>query len=462
MAVRPKLRQNGDIMKPITLKEIASSCCGQLFGDENTAVTSIVTDSRQVKQGTLFSAIKGERVDGHKFVAQCIENGAVCALVEEKPKVDCNYILVESTLVALKKIAEYYRSLFKIPFIGITGSVGKTSTKEMISSVLAQKFSVHKTQGNFNNELGVPLTIFGLEEEHEIAVIEMGISGFSEMTRLATIVKPNISVITNIGYCHLENLKDLDGVLKAKTEMLDFLNPQGKMFFCGDDEKLYTIKEHNGIKTTFYGFDNRNEYKAEIIATDITNGISCKLYLKNGVVETTVPSIESHMVSNALCAAAIGEHLGMTLDEIKLGVESYKTIGSRSNVIRKNDITIIDDCYNANPTSVRASVNSLAKFVGRKVAVIGDMKELGINENELHFDTGKYIIDKGIDEVVAVGELSKHLFEGAQEKGYYFETLEECCDNICNIVKKGDTVLVKASHSMHFENIVEKLNSHFE
>ncbi|MBQ8860529.1 MAG: UDP-N-acetylmuramoyl-tripeptide--D-alanyl-D-alanine ligase [Ruminococcus sp.] len=449
-------------MKPITLKEIAKSCSGQLFGDENALVTSIVTDSRQVKNGTMFAAIKGERVDGHKFIPQCIEAGAVCALVEEKPQCECNYILVDSTLIALKKIAEYYRSLFKIPFIGITGSVGKTSTKEMISSVLSQKFNVHKTQGNFNNELGVPLTIFGLEEEHEIAVIEMGISGFTEMTRLATIVKPDISVITNIGYCHLENLIDLDGVLKAKTEMLEFLNPNGKMFFCGDDEKLFTVKEHNGIKTTFYGFDDRNEYKAEIINTDLEKGIDCKLYLKNGEIRATVPSVESHMVSNALCASAIGEHLGMTSEQIKKGVESYKTVGSRSNVIRKEDITIIDDCYNANPTSVRASVNSLSKFAGRKVAVIGDMKELGANEVKLHFDTGKYIIDKGINAVIAVGELSKHLFEGADGKGCYFETVEECIESICDIIKKGDTILVKASHSMHFDNIVEKLNKDFE
>ena len=449
-------------MKAITLKEIANSCSGQLFGDENVLVTSIVTDSRQVTAGTLFAAIKGERVDGHNFVDQCINAGAVCALVEEKPQCDCNYILVESTLNALKKIAEYYRSLFTIPFIGITGSVGKTSTKEMISSVLSQKFNVHKTSGNFNNELGVPLTLFKLEEDHEIAVIEMGISGFTEMTRLATMVRPDISVITNIGYCHLENLKDLDGVLKAKTEMLEFLSDDGKMFFCGDDEKLYTVKEHNGIKTTFYGFDQRNEYKAEIIETDLLKGIHCKLYLKNATIECVVPSVESHMVSNALCAAAIGESLGMTAQQIKAGVESYKTVGSRSNVIRKADITIIDDCYNANPTSVRASVTSLSKFEGRKIAVIGDMKELGENENQLHFDTGAFINEKGIDVVIAVGELCKHLFKGAKENGYYFETVDECCEKIAGIIEKGDIVLVKASHSMHFDRIVEVLNTKFE
>ena len=449
-------------MKPITLKEIATSCNGQLVGDENAVVTSIVTDSRQVKQGSMFAAIKGERVDGHKFVAPCIDSGAVCALVEEKPQCECNYIMVESTLKALKQIAKYYRSTFDIPFIGITGSVGKTSTKEMISSVLSQKFSVHKTQGNFNNELGVPLTIFGLESHHEIAVIEMGISGFTEMTRLADIVRPDISVITNIGYCHLENLIDLDGVLKAKTEMLEFLSNDGRMFFCGDDEKLFTVKEHNNVRTSFYGFDDRNDYKAQIINTDIEKGISCKLLLANSSVDAVVPSVENHMVANALCAAAIGEYVGMTSEQIKDGIESYKTVGSRSNVIRKNSITIIDDCYNANPTSVRASINSLAKFDSRKVAIIGDMKELGTNENSLHFDTGKYIIDAGIDEVIAVGTLCKHLFDGANHQGHYFETVEQCIKEIDSIVKNGDTVLVKASHSMHFENIVDTLKDKFD
>ncbi len=448
-------------MKPITLREIANSCGGTLFGDENKVVTSIVTDSRQVESGSLFAAIKGERVDGHKFVSQCINAGAVCALVEEKPECDCDYILVESTLTALKGIAEYYRSLFTIPFISVTGSVGKTSTKEMLYAVLSQKFSVHKTQGNFNNELGVPLTLFKLDESHDIAVIEMGISDFGEMSRLAKMVKPDVSVITNIGYCHLENLIDLDGVLKAKTEVLQYLKDDGKMFFCGDDEKLFSVKEHNGIKTTFYGFDDKNEYKAEIIDTDLFKGITCKLHLKSGVVKATVPSVENHMVANALCAAAVGEHFSMTKEEIKRGIESYKTVGSRSNVIRKDTITIIDDCYNANPTSVKASVNSLSKFEGRKVAIIGDMKELGKNERELHFQTGEHILSTGIDEVIAVGELSESLFEGARGKGYYYRTVDECIAHIKDIIRENDTVLVKASHSMNFSKIVDAINENF-
>ena len=209
-------------MKAITIKEILDSCNGNFIGAEenlNTKVTSIVTDSRQAKENSMFVAIKGEKVDGHKFVPMTYSQGAVCALVEEKVDCDIPQIVVESTLQAVKDIAEYYRSLFTIPFIGVTGSVGKTSTKEMLASVLKEKFKVHKTQGNFNNELGVPLTLFAMEEDTEVAIIEMGISDFGEMTRLSKIVKPNICVITNIGCCHLENLGDRDGVLKAKTEM---------------------------------------------------------------------------------------------------------------------------------------------------------------------------------------------------------------------------------------------------
>ncbi len=448
-------------MKKITLNEIANSCNGTLFGDKNIEISSIVTDSRKVTSGSLFGAIKGERVDGHDYIGQCVENGA-CILCEKAPDVECNYILVESTLNALKDIARYYRCTFSIPFIGITGSVGKTSTKEMISSVLSQKFSVHKTKGNFNNELGVPLTLFELEEHHEIAVIEMGISDFSEMSRLSKMVCPDISVITNIGCCHLENLIDRDGVLKAKTEMLQYLREDGEMFFCGDDDKLYTVKEHKNKKVTYYGFNEYNDYKAQILSADTQTGMHSKLYLKNGVLEVVVPALGEHMVSNALCAAAIGEHFGMTIDEIKQGIMSYKTVGARSNIIRKESITIIDDCYNANPTSVRASVSTLKQFDGRRVALIGDMKELGVDENALHYDTGKFIKDAGIDMVIAVGPLCKHLFDGADQKGYYYKTVEECKDALPSIIKEGDTVLVKASHSMGFDVLTKTLVDNFQ
>ena len=444
-------------MKPITLREVAQACSGTLYGDPDTKISSIVTDSRQAGIGSLFAAIPGARVDGHCFIPMTVEQGAVCVLCERPPECETPYILVDSTLTALKGIAEYYRSLFTIPFIGVTGSVGKTSTKELISSVLAQRYNVHKTAGNFNNELGVPLTLFGLEESHEVAVIEMGISGFGEMTRLAKMVRPDISVITNIGCCHLENLGDRDGVLKAKTEMFTYLKPDGAIILCHDDDKLSTVSEYNGIRPIFYGTDPADEYYADGVEELALDGVRCTLHHGDVSVAVTIPSLGRHNVLNALCAMAVGTQLGLTADEIKHGIESFKNVGSRNNIISTRGMTVIDDCYNANPTSTKAGLHTLSGFGGRRVAVLGDMKELGKDELSLHREVGSYAKEAGIDLLIAVGPLSKATAEGYGEGAVYFPTVEECAENILGLLREGDTVLVKASHSMHFEKIVDAL-----
>ena len=451
-------------MKPITLHEVAKACCGTLHGDPGLKITSIVTDSRKAGEGSLFAAIKGARVDGHRFIPAVAEQGAVCVLCEEKPDIDINYIRVESTLVALKGIAEYYRSLFTIPFIGITGSVGKTSTKEFISAVLAQKYNVHKTGGNFNNELGVPITLFGLEEEHEVAVIEMGISGFGEMTRLSKMVKPDISVITNIGYCHLENLGDRDGVLRAKTEMFQYLKKNGVIILCHDDDKLRTVTDYHGIRPIFYGTGN-DEYRAENITEKGLDGIGCTLIhharmddsVEDVRIDVTIPTMGRHNVLNALCAMAVGTQLGLSADEIKRGLESFENVGSRNHIIKTDTLTIIDDCYNANPTSTKAGLDTLSKLGGRRIAILGDMKELGKDELALHREVGAYAKEVGIDMLVAVGPLSEATAEGYGEGAYYAATVERCIDRIKRYLRPGDTILVKASHSMQFERIVEAL-----
>lgn len=453
-------------MKPITLHEVAKACCGTLHGDPELKITSIVTDSRKAGEGSLFAAIKGARVDGHRFIPAVAEQGAVCVLCEEKPDIDINYIRVESTLVALKGIAEYYRSLFTIPFIGITGSVGKTSTKEFISAVLAQKYNVHKTGGNFNNELGVPITLFGLEEEHEVAVIEMGISGFGEMTRLSKMVKPDISVITNIGYCHLENLGDRDGVLRAKTEMFEYLKKDGVIILCHDDDKLRTVTDYHGIRPIFYGTGN-DEYRAENITEKGLDGIGCTLIhharmddsVEDVRIDVTIPTMGRHNVLNALCAMAVGTQLGLSADEIKRGLESFENVGSRNHIIKTDTLTIIDDCYNANPTSTKAGLDTLSKLGGRRIAILGDMKELGKDELTLHREVGAYAKEVGIDMLVAVGPLSEATAEGYGEGAYYAATVERCIDRIKRYLRPGDTILVKASHSMQFERIVEALCS---
>ena len=445
-------------MKPITLSEVARACGGELHGDPDLQITSIVTDSRKAGEGSLFAAIKGARADGHKFIPAVAEQGAVCALCEEAPQADIAYILVESTLVALKGIAEYYRSLFSIPFIGITGSVGKTSTKEFISAVLAQKYNVHKTGGNFNNELGVPITLFGLEESHEVAVIEMGISGFGEMTRLSKMVRPDISVITNIGYCHLENLGDRDGVLRAKTEMFTYLKDNGSIILCHDDDKLRTVTDYHGIVPTFYGTGN-DEYRAENIVEKGLDGVGCTLIHGDTRIDVTIPTMGRHNVLNALCAMAVGTKLGLTPDEIKRGLESFRNVGSRNHIIKTAYYTIIDDCYNANPTSTKAGLDTLSKLSGRRVAVLGDMKELGKDEIALHREVGAYAKGLGIDVLIAVGPLSEATAEGFGEGAYYYQNVDRCIDRIERHLHPDDTILVKASHSMQFERIVEALGS---
>ena len=378
-------------MKPFTLQEIAAACGGQYVGSEemkSARVTSVERDSRQIKDGSLFLAIKGGRVDGHDFIEKCYEQGAVCALCEKAPaNAEKPYILVDSTLEAVKKIAKAYREKFDIPVVGVSGSVGKTSTKEMLCAVLSQKFRTHKTQGNLNNELGVPLTLLAMPEDAEAAVIEMGISGFGEMERLSRMAQPTICVLTVIGSCHLENLGDLDGVLKAKTEMFQNARPGASFVLNGDDEKLATLQTVNGTEPVFFGLSDKNRYHAENIQNNGEGGVSCTLCFDGTRLDVVIPAIGSYMVSNALAAVAAGRLLGLTDEELKTACRLTKPSAAARMSSTPAGIRIIDDCYNANPNSVRASVDTLVNFGGRTVAILGDMKELGTNELSLHFET---------------------------------------------------------------------------
>lgn len=446
-------------MKNFTLKQIALACNGKYVGNENlidTPISSVERDSRQIKENSLFLAIKGQRVDGHDFIEKCYELGAICALCE-KPPVNATkpYILVDDTLQAVKQIAKAYREMFDIPVVGISGSVGKTSTKEMISAVLAQKYKVHKTQGNLNNELGVPLTLFGMDDSTEVAVVEMGISDFGEMDRIAQMVQPTVEVITIIGDCHLENLIDRDGVFKAKTEMFAHLSQGGTVVLNGDDDKLNKVKEVCGKAPVFYSIHSKGEFCGENIKNNGVLGVEADLVFDQKRLKVNIPAIGTYMVSNALAAAAVGKELGLSDDEIIRGVESYKTVGSRANLIDTGNIKIIDDCYNANPTSVKSSIDTLLNFEGRKVCILGDMKELGANELQLHYDTGVYA--QKADLVIAIGPLAKELAKGSD--GLYFETKERAIAKLPELISKDDVVLVKASHSMAFEEIVEFLRT---
>ena len=446
-------------MKQLTLGDIAEACKGQFIGEKSkltAAVKNVVIDSRLVEEGSLFVAIKGERTDGHLYINKAFESGAACAISEQVIPADNPYILVRSSEQAIKDIAEYYRGLFcNIEVVGITGSVGKTSTKEMIAAVLSQEFTVHKTQGNFNNELGVPLTLLSMPEDTEVAVVEMGISDFGEMTRLSKMVRPTVCVLTNIGCCHLENLKDRDGVLKAKTEMFNYKEEDALIFVNGDDDKLATIEN----VTATYGLGSQNDYYAENIDNSGENSVSCTICFDGKKLDVTIPALGNYMVANALGAAAVGKALNMSDENIVKGIASYTTVGSRANLISTELIRIIDDCYNANPTSVKAALETLCNIKGgRKIAVLGDMKELGENELALHREVGGHAAKCGVDVIVTVGELARSIGEnsGAAEV-HSFDTVEQAIDEIDTILHKDDIVLVKASHSMHFEKIVEFL-----
>ena len=453
-------------MKSMSLREIAAVCGGQYYGDEtklDIEVTGVAIDSRKVEEGFLFVPIKGARVDGHNFIPQVMENGALCSLSEHELEGATHpYIVVPSSEQALKDLAEHYRKALGIKVVGITGSVGKTSTKEMIGSVLSQKYNVLKTAGNFNNEIGLPLTIFNIRDHHEVAVLEMGISDFGEMSRLAKMAQPDICVITNIGLCHLENLIDRDGVLKAKTEMFEYRQPNAKIVLNGDDDKLITVKNSEDKSPLYFGLSTDMDAYADNIHSLSLKGTSCTLHLGDKAIDVIIPIPGHHMVYNALAGALVGRELGLTSEEIKAGIEALVPVSGRNNMISTDSLLIIDDCYNANPVSMKASVDVLATADTRKVAILGDMFELGENENELHRSVGVHAAEKEIDVLVCIGALSKNIAEGAANSKtavHHFETKADFLNVVETLIKKDDCILVKASHGMEFPEIVEKLQT---
>lgn len=466
-------------MKNMTLANIAA-CLGrplcQAEGKEAFEITGAVLDSRKVEPGYLFFATKGERVDGHSFIPQVVQKGAALVICEKAPELDVPYILVEDTFQALKDVAAFYREQLDIPVIGVTGSVGKTSTKEMIAAGLSKSFRVLKTQGNFNNEIGLPLTILSIRKEHQAAVVEMGINSFGEMTRLSRIAKPDICVITNIGLCHLENLGDRDGVLRAKTEIFAYMNPEGNVVLNGDDDKLATIPKVHGRKPYFFGLKEQGKVqgdvqaekhvKKEIWASNIESkglfGSDFRMNILGEEVSAAVPLPGQHMVINALAAAAVGHILGMRTEDILAGIASVEATGGRSHIMKLKDKTVIDDCYNANPVSMKSAVDLLKMAQGPKAVILGDMFELGAEELALHREVGHYAALARLEKLVFIGPLAKEMYEGARMlramPEYYPDKTAFLAAH-----KPEDfrdmTVLVKASHGMQFEEIVAWLET---
>lgn len=457
-------------MKSLTVDRVAEVTGGRYTGPRhlrNDKITSVSMDSREIEPGGLFVCIRGKRVDGHSFAVQAVrERGAlVCLSEEDLPAVP--YIKVRSTEKALRDLAAYYRKLFDIPVVGIIGSVGKTTAKELTARVLSRRFLTLKTPANLNNELGVPLTVLSLREEHEAAVIEMGISDFGEMRRLARIVRPDIVVFTSIGYCHLEKLGDLQGVLKAKSEVFEFMEPEGTAIFNGDDEMLRSFDP--GFRRVLYGAGPWNEVRAENVENLGFDGVSCDICFDDKRIFALIPAFGSHIVYGALAAAAVGRLLGDTPEQILRGIADYRPVGGRANVTDTGFITLIDDCYNANPNSMTAAIRSLSSINplsgprGKRVAILGDMKELGADSAHLHRMVGRLAAQCGIDSLVCCGPEAKAIYDAylaaGGKKARYYMRREDFAPDIRETVARGDVVLVKASHSMGFEDLVDALKA---
>lgn len=449
-------------MKKLTIKEIVSACNGEFMGDSSLLdheIVGITNDSRKVKQDFLYVPIKGERFDGHDFIKSSYDNGAICVLSENILDKGISYIKVDDSFQAFKDIAEYYRGLFDVKVIAITGSVGKTTTKEMIYSVLSQKYNVLKTQGNFNNEIGLPLTLFNLEEEHDIAVVEMGMNDFGEISRLSKIARPDMCVITNIGYSHVGHLKSREGVFKAKTEIFDFLKADGIAYLNGDDDMLYTLKEKRE-NSVFYGFDRHNDVISDDIKIHGYNGTDCRVVLPNDSVDIHIDMPGRHLIYAAMVAAVIGHDLGVDNHQIREGVKSFSPVSKRMDIIETGEITIINDVYNASPESVRAAIDVLCYSDTRKVCILGDMFELGDYAPKLHREVGEYAAKKGIDLVICAGEMAEFISKGCIENGgtsVWFEDQKSMILKLPELIKDGDAILVKASRGMAFEKTVEAL-----
>lgn len=457
-------------MKKITIREIVKATGAQMIalGDMDAALNReidyVTQDSRETKEGVLFVARIGEVRDGHDFLPQCFANGVTACLSQKvvAPQNGAVVLLVPDTGKALLDLAAYYRDLFDIPYIGITGSVGKTTTKDLIASVVSQKYDTLWTDGNYNNEVGVPLTIFRIEEHHQAAVIEMGMNHFGELDRIAAAVRPNIGVISNVGVAHIGFLGSREGILQAKCEMLAHLEKDGVAILNGDNDMLQTLEGKLPHTVKWFGVENKRDFYADEIEVVGLEQTKCTLHTPIGAVSVTIPVPGEHMVLNALSAAAVGVELGLSLAEIKAGIDGFIPTKKRMTLMKDvNGMTILNDVYNANPVSMKSALDVLANADTRKVAILGTMGELEEYAPAMHREVGAYAAEKGVDLLFCIGKWSECMEEGAREGGlervYRYDDQEAFWAEGLPLLEKGDTVLAKASNAIGFYKTIEKL-----
>lgn len=452
-------------MKAFTLQE-AAVALGLPQMQAQATLADVCTDTRKIQPGSLFVCLRGERFDGHSFASQAAQLGAAALLVDHPVDADVPQLVVTDTGKALLQLAGWYRRRFRLPVVGLTGSVGKTTTKEFIALVLGAKYNTLKTQGNLNNEIGVPQMLFRLEDSHTAAVIEMGMNHFGEISRLTRAVAPTVGLITNIGVSHIENLGSRAGILQAKLEILEGMAPDAPLIVNMDNDMLRTVKLGDRPLLTF-AIDDQS---ADFTATDIAEQGSTTTFTVHHSTFTqpvTIPTVGIHNVYNALAAMAVGYVTGVNPAAAAAALANYVPAGMRQNLVQVGGVQVIEDCYNASPDSMRAALQTLGKLpVHRRYAVLGAMLELGDYAKEAHTQVGKMAAENGIDGVLAYGADAAYIVEAAKQAGLenarLFDTKEALAQSLAQQVQPGDGVLFKGSRGMHLEDVMHTVYERWE
>lgn len=449
-------------MEKLSLQEIVRATDAQTNSSENIFFNGVTTDSRKITRGVLFVALKGENFNGEDFAQDALNKGAAAVLVSKTaPEISGVTLRVDDTLKAYRQIAGSWRERFQIPVVAITGSSGKTTTKDLTAAVLSGLGKVCKTTANFNNEIGVPLTLLEINETHKAAVVEIGMRGLGQIESLARYVKPNIGIVINVNETHIEILGSVENIARAKSELVQAIPTGGAVILNADNSYTAAMKNlvAENVRLLTYGLDNAADLTAENISI---SGSLTSFTLNYGgeKYQIEIPIIGRHNVSNALAAIAAGLSVGLSVDEIRRGLSALVTTKMRFEVIRRDGITLVNDAYNASPASMRAAIRTVAEvYDSRKIAVLGDMLELGKIAPRVHREVGRELAEQGFDTLIAFGELGKYIAAGAEHAGlkniYAVDTHEAAAKKILEVVKTGDVILFKASHGMHLEKILE-------
>lgn len=450
-------------MLELNLQEIVKATKGALLKEADVKeIKAVSTDTRKIEEGTMFIALKGENFNGNNYVLEAFNKGAKIAIVDEvkcdlnELKEDVALIKVQNTGRALMDLAKFYREKLGLKVVGITGSAGKTSTKDLVAAVLSDKYKVFKTKGNFNNEIGLPLMILELDSTYDVAILEMGMRGLGQIKELAEIASPDLGIITNIGISHIEILKTRENILKAKMEIATFFDKNNTLVVCGNDDFLGALPEaeYKIVKT---GVGENFKIGAKNIALE---ELSSKFTVYDGEKEEefSLDMPGEHNISNLMLGIAIAKELGVSFEEMKRGLKNIEATSMRLELIKKDGFSILNDCYNSSPVAVKSAIDVMKNIEGkRRIAVLGTMRELGHKSEEAHEEIGKYAKENGIEKVLCFGDFSENIKEGYGEGCTVYENKEELIKDLLNIICEGDIILVKASRSLKFEEITKAL-----